>query len=108
LEDSREFLLGHAAGASQVASKGITTRRELNLHEIETLRKAIAKYLVAKPSRRSARFDLSWVKRLRRELRGDVWKWAGQIRRSNLNLGVDWLQIETRLEPDLLSGCASS
>ena len=57
--------------------KGVTTRSELNKIEAENIRKAVVKYLAAKPSRRTAPFDLPWVLQLHREMFGDVWAWAG-------------------------------
>lgn len=34
-----------------------------------------------------------FVYELHRRMFGEVWNWAGQVRRSNKNLGVDWPQI---------------
>ncbi len=72
---------------SGLRQKGIRTRAELNRAEAENIRKAVVKYLAAKPSRRSAPFTLAWTKRLHKQMFGDVWKWAGAFRRENLNLG---------------------
>ena len=44
-----------------------------------------------------ARFDLTWIQKLHREMFGDVWKWAGQLRTTNLTLGIDHTQVETAL-----------
>jgi Fic-DOC domain mobile mystery protein B len=77
--------------------KGVTLRKELNALEAENIRKPFVKYLAVKPSRRSAKFDLAWAMKLHREMFGDVWKWAGQLRKLNLNLGVDHSQVETSL-----------
>ena len=49
-----------------------------------------------------APFDLNWVKRLHREMFGEVWKWAGEIRTRDLNLGVRWSLIDQKLH-NLLS-----
>ena len=76
---------------------GITTRTALSVAEAENLRKAIVKYLGGSLSRRVARFDLSWMLKLHREMFGDVWEWAGQTRTIDLNLGVPWHQITTQL-----------
>jgi Fic-DOC domain mobile mystery protein B len=78
--------------------KGIGTRAELNRAEAENVRKAVVKYLAAKPSRRSAPFTLTWVKRLHKQMFGDVWSWAGEFRRENLNLGCDWHQVPLQLQ----------
>jgi Fic-DOC domain mobile mystery protein B len=32
---------------------------------------------------------------------GDTWKWAGEYRRSDKNIGVDWAQIHVRLAGQL-------
>jgi fido (protein-threonine AMPylation protein) len=53
---------------SGLKRKGISTRAELNQAEAENVRKAVVKYLAAKPSRRSAPFRLSWVKRLHKQM----------------------------------------
>lgn len=78
--------------------KGIGTRAELNRAEAENVRKAVVKYLASKPSRRSAPFTLTWVKRLHKQMFGDVWSWAGEFRRENLNLGCDWHQVPLQLQ----------
>jgi len=78
--------------------KGISTRAELNRAEAENIRKAVVKYLAAKPSRRSAPFTLTWVKRLHKQMFGDVWKWAGDFRQHNLNLGCDWHQVQMQVQ----------
>ncbi len=83
---------------SGLKRKRINTRTELNRAEAENIRKAVVKYLAAKPSRRSAPFTLSWVKRLHKQMFGDVWKWAGEFRQENLNLGCDWHQVQIQLQ----------
>ncbi len=83
---------------SGLKRKGINTRAELNRAEAENVRKAVVRYLAAKPSRRSAPFTLTWVKRLHKQMFGDVWSWAGEFRRENLNLGCDWHQVPMQLQ----------
>lgn len=65
--------------------------------EAKNILKAVQKYLYGKPTTRTARFDFAWALRLHREMLGDVWKWAGQLRTKPLNLGVPPAQIETQL-----------
>jgi Fic-DOC domain mobile mystery protein B len=77
--------------------KGLRTRSELNLVEAENVRQAHIKYFAAKPSRRTAPFDFSWSLRLHKEMFGRVWKWAGTLRTSDLNIGVPSPQVESRL-----------
>jgi Fic-DOC domain mobile mystery protein B len=78
--------------------RSITNRGELNLAEAENIRHTVVKYLLAKPSRRSARFDLAWSKRLHREMFGRVWRWAGEIRHTNLNIGIEHYHVEITLQ----------
>jgi Fic-DOC domain mobile mystery protein B len=86
---------------SGLKRKGIGTRVELNQAEAENIRKAVMRYLAAKPSRRSAPFTLSWAQRLHKQMFGDVWKWAGEFRQQNLNLGCDWHQVSMQLQTAL-------
>lgn len=58
---------------SRLKVKFITTRSELNKVEAENIRKAVVKYLAAKPTPRMAPFDVAWVLQLHREMFGDVW-----------------------------------
>jgi Fic-DOC domain mobile mystery protein B len=76
---------------------GITNRAELSSVEGANIRKALSKYLTSKPSRREAPFDLDWCQRLHKEMFGDVWDWAGQIRTRNLNLGIPFGTIRDTL-----------
>ncbi len=78
--------------------RSITNRAELNRAEADNIRRAVVKYLAARPSPRSARFDLAWTRRLHKEMFGRIWKWAGEIRHSELNIGVPHYQVETTLQ----------
>ena len=76
---------------------GIKSRADLFPHETENLLQAYMKYLGARPSKRLAPFDLPWLKKLHRDMLGNVWKWAGRFRQSETNLGVPPHQIEVSL-----------
>ena len=78
--------------------KEVRTRKQLSLVEAENVLKATVKYLAAKPSRRLARFDLTWFLKLHAEMFGDVWEWAGKPRQVDLNIGVAWYQVEADLQ----------
>ena len=75
----------------------IQTTAQLNAAEAENIRKATLKYLLAKPTNRSARFDISWMKRLHQEMFGDVWTWAGELRMNETNIGSAARQVEIDL-----------
>jgi len=66
---------------------GVRTRSQCNHAEAENIAKAAVKYLAAPPSARVAPFTDAWMMRLHREMFGDVWKWAGALRRGEKNLG---------------------
>jgi Fic-DOC domain mobile mystery protein B len=83
---------------SGLKRKEIGTRAELNRAEAENIRKAVVRYLAARPSHRAAPFTLSWKTRLHKQMFGDVWKWAGVFRRENLNIGCDWHQVPIQLQ----------
>jgi Fic-DOC domain mobile mystery protein B len=77
---------------------GVANRSQLSVVEAENIRKAIVKYLGGSLTRRTAKFDLSWVLKLHREMFSDVWTWAGETRTTNLNLGVPWHQVQTGMQ----------
>jgi len=72
----------------------VRTRAELAVVEANNVQKAFSKYLTAKPSRRLAPFTLKWSLKLHREMFGTVWTWAGEMRKTDLNIGEPWGQVE--------------
>ena len=83
---------------SGLKPKGVTTRDQLNVVEATNIRKAVMRYLAARPSRRQAPFTLSWCYKLHGQMFGDVWRWAGNKRTTELNLGVPAWQIDVSLQ----------
>lgn len=77
--------------------KGIVNRGQLNKAEAANIRKAVVKYLGGRLRRRTAPFDFSWSLKLHKEMLGDVWEWAGQLRTSDVNIGPSWHQVEVQL-----------
>lgn len=84
---------------SGLRQKHLRTTADLNAAEAENIRKAAIKYLAAPPSRRAAKFDLPWTLRLHKEMFGNVWAWAGTLRRHETNIG----SLPHRIEVDLQS-----
>lgn len=90
---------------------GITTKSALDALEAENIRKAMVKYLAARPTKRIAPFDVAWMLRLHREMFGDVWTWAGNRRTHETNIGSLPRNIEVelhQLQADLAAWKASS
>jgi len=71
----------------------ITTRAELNAAEQANIARADAWVRARKLDPLSELF----VRRLHRRMFAEVWSWAGTFRRTNTNLGVDWLEIPAAL-----------
>jgi Fic-DOC domain mobile mystery protein B len=78
---------------SHLKDRSITTRLELCRAEALNIAKAHVKYLAAPPTKRLAPFDYAWLLRLHKEMYCDVWLWAGQPRRVDLNMGVKWSDV---------------
>lgn len=73
----------------------ITSRSDLNEWEAANILKAVRKYLSV-PS--ALEITVSWIKQVHKEMFDQTWKWAGEFRRRNFNLGVDWHNIQGQLK----------
>jgi Fic-DOC domain mobile mystery protein B len=78
--------------------KGLRTRAQLNDVEAQNIRKAVMRYLIARPSRGQAPFTLQWCYKLHKQMFGEVWRWAGRKRTTELNLGVPSYRIDVDLQ----------
>lgn len=72
----------------------ITTRDELNEVEQLNITKAARWAVSAKPKKIH---DETFLKRLHKKMFGDVWKWAGQFRKTNKNIGCEYWQVSLQL-----------
>lgn len=73
----------------------ITTREDLNIFEAENIRAGME---WAWRSRRKDIVSESFMRLLHKKMFGNVWKWAGEFRQSNKNIGVprETIGIELR------------
>ncbi len=71
----------------------ITTQGELNEWEQLNILQGEA---WARKQRRDT-LDEAFVRQLHRHMFGDTWRWAGEFRKSDKNIGVDWLKIGVEL-----------
>ena len=71
----------------------ITTQGELN--EWEQLNILQGETWARK--QRKGILDESFVRQLHRQMFGETWRWAGEFRKSDKNIGVDWLKIGVEL-----------
>ncbi len=72
--------------------KTISTRGDLDEFEQQNIEKAV-EWTLGRKLKASTIFNESFVRELHRRMYGDVWKWAGEFRKSNKNLGKDKEQI---------------
>jgi Fic-DOC domain mobile mystery protein B len=91
------YLAGDADGqtpldhdeAAQLRSASITTRGELDIVEQANIAQA-TRWAFSRARRPYSILDESFLRRLHKRMFGDVWRWAGDYRRTSRNLGVDW------------------
>ena len=72
----------------------ITLRRELNAAEQTNIAVAHARLFGRRKPLAPARvIEETFLKRVHRDMFRDVWRWAGQYRHSDKNLGVGWHEV---------------
>jgi len=73
----------------------ITTREELDRWEQENINEALA---WVDSHKLKDILNESFMRRLHKRMFGNVWKWAGNFRRSDKNIGVSWYMISSELK----------
>jgi len=82
---------------SELKIKGILYRSQLNKVESTNITKALSRYFGGTLTRSEAPFDYAWFLRLHREMFEEVWGWAGRLRTSVTNIGIEPRFIEQKL-----------
>lgn len=77
--------------------KSITTQGELDEFEQLNIEKAV-EWTIHARLKPQVIFTEKFVKGLHKRMYGDVWKWAGEFRRSEKNIGIPWIQIAVELK----------
>lgn len=75
----------------------ISMRAELDEFEQQNIERAVEWTMSRKFSAEKI-FTETFVCQLHKRMLGDVWKWAGQFRKTNKNLGCDWKHVATQLK----------
>jgi Fic-DOC domain mobile mystery protein B len=83
--------------------KSITTQGELNEFEQLNIEKANL-WIRGKKWKPDYILSEAFVKELHRRMFNDVWSWAGEFRKTNKTIGVDWFKIAVSLK-QLLDDC---
>lgn len=86
-EDEKEGLL----------IKTITTHGELNEFEQLNIEQAVA-WTFEQKFKLEKVLTETFVKALHKRMLGNVWAWAGKFRKSEKNIGVDWINIGIELK----------
>ncbi len=82
---------------------GITVRQELDEFEQLNIERAM-KWSLGKKFTAEKILTAEFIKLVHKKMYKDVWRWAGEFRKSNKNLGVPWTQVGTDLKY-LLDDC---
>ncbi|EJL62829.1 mobile mystery protein B [Flavobacterium sp. CF136] len=72
--------------------KSITTHGELDEHEQLNIEKAI-EWVIGLKLEKERILTEEFIKTLHKKMLGKVWRWAGEFRRSEKNIGVKWINI---------------
>ncbi len=86
-EDEKESLL----------IKTITTHGELDEHEQLNIEKAV-QWTIQSRFKPEKILTEEFIKTLHKEMLGEVWAWAGEFRKSEKNIGVEWINISVELK----------
>ncbi|MDB9755816.1 mobile mystery protein B [Winogradskyella sp.] len=77
--------------------KSITTQKELDEFEQLNLEKAV-EWTIRTKLKQERVLTEKFIKDLHKKMYGDVWKWAGNFRTSEKNIGITWTSISTYLK----------
>jgi Fic-DOC domain mobile mystery protein B len=76
--------------------KSITTQGELDEFEQLNIEKAV-EWTIRTNLKAEKILTEKFVKDLHKRMYGEVWKWAGEFRRSEKNIGIPWIRIGMEL-----------
>lgn len=77
--------------------KSITTQGELDEFEQLNIEKAV-EWTIHSKFKLEKILTEKFVKDLHKKMYGDVWKWAGEFRKTEKNIGIPWTQIGIELK----------
>lgn len=80
--------------AAGLLARHITTQAELNEWEQTNILEGL--HWALKQGKRDL-LDEAFARELHRRMFSKTWKWAGQFRQTDKNIGVDWLQVPVQL-----------
>lgn len=82
----------------KLSAKRRWTLKEIQEKEAENIARATLRYFAAPPTKKTAPFDYGWMLQLHEEMFGDVWEWAGTLRRNELSIGISAYRVSMELK----------
>lgn len=76
--------------------KSVTTHDELDEHEQLNIEKAI-EWIIGLKLKKDRILTEDFIKTLHKKMLGKVWRWAGEFRKSEKNIGAKWINIPVDL-----------
>jgi len=77
--------------------KSITIQRELDEFEQLNIEKAV-EWIIHSKLNQDIILSEKFIKKIHKKMFGDIWQWAGKFRKSEKNIGVEWIKIGTALQ----------
>ncbi len=77
--------------------KSITTQGELDEFEQLNIENAV-EWTIHTKFKPDNILTEAFIKNVHKKMYGDVWKWAGEFRKTEKNLGISWTQIRVELK----------
>ena len=77
--------------------KSITTQKELDEFEQLNIEKAV-EWTIRANLKHEKILTEKFIKNLHKKMYGDIWKWAGEFRKTDKNIGIKWVQIGIELK----------
>lgn len=77
--------------------KSITTQRELDEHEQLNIEKAV-EWTIHNKFNQDTILSIEFIKKVHKKMFSDIWEWAGKFRKSEKNIGVEWINIGIELK----------
>jgi Fic-DOC domain mobile mystery protein B len=75
----------------------ISTQNELNEFEHLNIENA-TEWLMSTKLKATTILTEAFIKKLHKKMYGTVWKWAGEFRKTNKNIGVEWPQVSLQVK----------
>ena len=75
---------------------GILTRKQLDEHEQKNIEDALV-WLISRPPDPAKILTEPFIKLLHKHMYGKTWKWSGNFRKSDKNIGIKWSTISLEL-----------